>query len=342
MPINLRPTQGQTAVINSRINFTGPEQLIVTQDTNRATVASHLELSLLANTDQVFMIDGDNTGTGSKFKFRTNGNTADLVSIDESGNLVSVGNISGVAGAFSGPLSSAAFTATTGTFSGVVSAATPAGIGTAGSAGKLVPLDGSGKIPASALPAGLDSDTTAALLGTQGTPNNSNRFVTTTDTRLTAITLGVQQAVVGTSGTPSSTNRFVTDQDPRLSNLPNSGRVISIPGASTAQKILYGTGTLVTQAVPTSSSITFSTPFTSTPVVFISPNSNLNSIARDADTASGGNSLLLEFNTTIYVSGTSTNGFTVANAGNSFNEFFPGNPPYRPISVNFSWIAIGN
>lgn len=342
MPINLRPTQGQTAVINSRIDFTGPEQLVLTQDTNDVALTSHLELQLLANTDQIFMIDGDNNGAKSEFKFRTNGTTSDLVTIDESGNVVAIGALQAASAVISGTLSSGAFTGTTGTFTGVVSGDTPAGLGTAGAAGKFVPLDGSGKIPSAALPAGLTADVTAALAGTQGSPSNSNRYVTNSDTRLTVLTAGVQQALVGTAGTPNTTNKFVTDQDSRLSNLPNTGRVVSVPGASTAQKVLYGTGSLTTYANSSSVNITFSSPFTGTPVVMISPNSNLRSIIRDADTASGGYAVIVGVNTPIYVSGVSATGFTVSNAGNAENVEFVGAGPFNATTVNFSWIAVGN
>lgn len=103
-------------------------------------------------------------------------------------------------------------------------------------------------------------DENNALLGTNGTPNNSNRYVTNTDPRIPSTgekqalvgTVGVgpssgnlyvladyanlpsttqKAALAGTSGTPGGANPYVTTQDGRI---PTTGEKQGLAGAGTA------------------------------------------------------------------------------------------------------------
>lgn len=58
------------------------------------------------------------------------------------------------------------------------------------------------------------ADQKDALQGTDQTPNNGNRYVTSSDPRV--VTTDIRSALNGTEGAPSNGNRFVTDDDARV------------------------------------------------------------------------------------------------------------------------------
>lgn len=137
------------------------------------------------------------------------------VTIDDSGNIFTPGSVDGrdisadgtkLDGIESGATADQAITAGTGLTGGGtgdvtlnVNFGTTSGTATQGN---------DSRIPS--------QDENNALQGTNGTPSNSNRYVTNSDPRIP--TQGENDALQGTNGTPSGSNRYVTNSDSRLTN----------------------------------------------------------------------------------------------------------------------------
>jgi hypothetical protein len=67
----------------------------------------------------------------------------------------------------------------------------------------------------------------AALSGTNGTPSDTNRYITDSDPRVP--TLAENEALVGTDGVPSTSNRYITNSDDRV---PTSSENAALAGTN--------------------------------------------------------------------------------------------------------------
>lgn len=336
MPINLRPSTGNTNAINNSIDFQGPPGLVLTSDGTTVKLQSHDILLLNSNNDFIYRVDSDNNDTISQFRWRSNASNTDLMTLSQTGNLSVTGAVSAAGGSFSAD----------------ISGTTPSGLGTAGAAGKFVPLNGSGFLPSAVLPPSttLTSDQVAAIGGTSGTPSasnkfvtqldtdrlintnlkdalagtagspsTSNRFVTQSDNRIVALTTDALAALAGTSGTPSASNKFVTSNDSRMITAGLAG-----VGATTSARIAYGTATVTNSSV----TVNFGFAFGSPPVVVITPTfyeQHSHSISPSGSSYSV----------------TADTGFRLTSVGvGSFSATFT-NSFFNGVSGTIHWIAIG-
>jgi hypothetical protein len=90
-------------------------------------------------------------------------------------------------------------------------------------------------------------DENDALQGTNGTPSNSNRYVTNTDPRIPV--QDENDALQGTNGTPNNANRYVTNTDPRNTDA-RTPSAHTIGGATHTADTFTNFKTKITGAVP--------------------------------------------------------------------------------------------
>lgn len=87
-------------------------------------------------------------------------------------------------------------------------------------------------------------DENDALVGTDGTPSTSNKYVTDSDPRVPV--QDENDALIGTDGTPSTANKFITNSDPRISTQDENDALVGTNGApSTSNKYITDSDTRI-------------------------------------------------------------------------------------------------